>query len=104
MFKNRRIFTRSILLQSRWKPTQWYIRDWMNFDGVKNNESSIDVLRQALEDAVEQQLMVMSPMAYYFPGQVGFFYHFSYSKKTCCYTYRIGNTKDAWWLNYTPLQ
>jgi len=43
------------------KPTQWYTRDWMEFDAVKNNESSIEQLHDALEAAVERQLMADVP-------------------------------------------
>ncbi len=43
------------------KPTKWYIRDWENFDAVKNNPASIDELRDALEAAVERQLMADVP-------------------------------------------
>jgi len=43
------------------KPTKWYSRDWSNFDAVKDNVSDIDVLRDALEAAVERQLMADVP-------------------------------------------
>jgi len=43
------------------KPVQWYARDWMDYEAVKDNESNIDELRQALEDAVERQLMTDVP-------------------------------------------
>ena len=43
------------------QPTQWYKRDWMEFDAVKNNESSIQELHDALEAAVERQLMADVP-------------------------------------------
>ena len=39
------------------KMTRWYKRDWMEYDAVKNNKTSIDELRTALEDAVIRQLM-----------------------------------------------
>ncbi|MDA3854320.1 MAG: asparagine synthase B, partial [Bacteroidales bacterium] len=39
------------------KMISWYKRDWMEYDNVKENESSIEDLRQAMEDAVERQLM-----------------------------------------------
>jgi asparagine synthase (glutamine-hydrolysing) len=41
--------------------TKWYKRDWENFDSVKNNESSIEQLKEALEAAVERQLMADVP-------------------------------------------
>jgi len=43
------------------KSTQWYARDWQNFEAVKNNQSSIEQLHDALEAAVERQLMADVP-------------------------------------------
>jgi len=43
------------------KPTQWYSRDWQDFDAVKNNETNIEQLHDALEAAVERQLMADVP-------------------------------------------
>ncbi|HBF46467.1 MAG TPA: asparagine synthase B, partial [Shewanella frigidimarina] len=39
------------------KPTQYYHRDWRDFDAVKDNPASIEELREALEAAVKRQLM-----------------------------------------------
>lgn len=39
------------------EPKKWYARDWESYDNVKDNETDIDELRQALEDAVHRQLM-----------------------------------------------
>ncbi|WP_137221149.1 MULTISPECIES: asparagine synthase B [Shewanella] len=39
------------------KPTQYYQRDWQDFDAVKDNPASIEELREALEAAVKRQLM-----------------------------------------------
>jgi len=39
------------------KLTKWYKRDWVEYDAVKNNVSSIADLRNALEAAVHRQLM-----------------------------------------------
>ncbi|NVJ89257.1 MAG: asparagine synthase B [Flavobacteriaceae bacterium] len=36
---------------------KWWNRDWKEFDAVKENETSILEVRQALEDAVHRQLM-----------------------------------------------
>lgn len=38
-------------------PQRWYSRDWMQFDAVKDNTSSVQELRNALEQAVHRQLM-----------------------------------------------
>ncbi|MBB1323783.1 asparagine synthase B [Shewanella sp. SR43-8] len=39
------------------QPTQYYQRDWRDFDAVKDNPASIEKLREALEAAVKRQLM-----------------------------------------------
>ena len=36
---------------------KWYIRDWTSYDAVKDNETSIEKLHDALEAAVKRQLM-----------------------------------------------
>ena len=36
---------------------KWYKRDWTDYDAVKDNETSIAEVKQALEDAVHRQLM-----------------------------------------------
>jgi asparagine synthase (glutamine-hydrolysing) len=39
------------------KLVQWYKRDWSDYDAVKENETSITKVREALEAAVHRQLM-----------------------------------------------
>jgi len=39
------------------EPVRWYSRDWESFDAVKNNVSSQEELKDALEGAVKRQLM-----------------------------------------------
>lgn len=39
----------------------WYNRDWMEYDNVKDNETSIPQLREALTEAVDRQLMADVP-------------------------------------------
>ena len=36
---------------------RYYHRDWFEYDAVKNNEASIDAIRDALKDSVRRQLM-----------------------------------------------
>ena len=36
---------------------RWYSRDWMEYDAVKDNETSIKAIKEALEAAVHRQLM-----------------------------------------------
>ena len=39
----------------------WYKRDWMDYENVKDNKTSIDELRDALTQAVDRQLMADVP-------------------------------------------
>ena len=39
------------------KFVKWYKRDWTDYEAVKDNETSIAEVKQALEDAVHRQLM-----------------------------------------------
>ncbi len=41
--------------------TKWYNRDWRSYDVVKDNEASIDELRDAFKEAVRRQLMTDVP-------------------------------------------
>lgn len=41
--------------------TKYYERDWMSYDAVKDNEASVDELRDSLEAAVKRQLMCDVP-------------------------------------------
>ena len=36
---------------------RYYRRDWFEYDAVKNNEASVDAIRDALKDSVRRQLM-----------------------------------------------
>lgn len=36
---------------------RWYTRDWMEYDSVKDNQTSVSAVHDALEAAVRRQLM-----------------------------------------------
>ena len=40
---------------------RYYHRDWFEYDAVKNNEASVDAIRDALKDSVRRQLMADVP-------------------------------------------
>lgn len=79
------------------KPSQWYSRDWMEYDNVKNNSSSVDELRQALEDAVERQLMSDVPYGVLLSGGLDSSIISAVAKKFAARRIESGNTEDAWW-------
>ena len=50
------------------KMTRWYVRDWFEYEAVKNNNAySLDI-HDGLEEAVKRQLMSDVPTAYFFPA------------------------------------
>lgn len=79
------------------KPTVWYQREWMDFENVKDNESSIDVLRNALEDAVERQLMADVPYGVLLSGGLDSSIISAVAKKFASKRIESGNKEDAWW-------
>jgi len=79
------------------KPTQWYSRDWQSFDAVKNNVSDIKVLRDALEAAVERQLMADVPYGVLLSGGLDSSIISAIAKKYANKRIESGNTEDAWW-------
>ncbi len=79
------------------KPTQWYSRDWMNFDAVKDNTSSIQELHDALEAAVERQLMSDVPYGVLLSGGLDSSVISAIAKKLSGKRIESGNTEDAWW-------
>ncbi|MDD4033266.1 MAG: asparagine synthase B [Bacteroidales bacterium] len=79
------------------KPRQWYARDWMEYDAVKENESDIDTLRVALENAVERQLMSDVPYGVLLSGGLDSSIISAIAKKYAAKRIESGNTQDAWW-------
>jgi asparagine synthase (glutamine-hydrolysing) len=79
------------------KPTQWYIREWMNYETVKDNESSISELRDALEAAVERQLMTDVPYGVLLSGGLDSSIISAVAKKYAAKRIESGNVQDAWW-------
>ncbi len=79
------------------KPTKWYVRDWMEYDNVKENSSSVEELRQALENAVERQLMSDVPYGVLLSGGLDSSIISAVAKKFAAKRIESGNTEDAWW-------
>ncbi|MDR2840897.1 MAG: asparagine synthase B [Paludibacter sp.] len=79
------------------KSTKWYKRDWENFENVKDNKSDIDTLRQALEDAVERQLMADVPYGVLLSGGLDSSIISAVAKKFAAKRIETDNKEDAWW-------
>ncbi len=79
------------------KPEKWYERDWMQYETVKDNETSIDELRDALEAAVERQLMADVPYGVLLSGGLDSSVISAIAKKYASKRIESGNTEAAWW-------
>ena len=77
--------------------TRWYTRDWMEYDAVKDNETSIKALRQALEDAVHRQLMSDVPYGVLLSGGLDSSITSAIAKKYAEKRIESGDQDKAWW-------
>ena len=77
--------------------TRWYERDWMDYEAVKENETSIDELRDALEAAVHRQLMSDVPYGVLLSGGLDSSITSAIAKKYAEKRIESGDTADAWW-------
>ncbi len=76
---------------------QWYSRDWMEYDAVKENQTSIDELKDALEAAIHRQLMSDVPYGVLLSGGLDSSITSAVAKKYSQKRIESGDTKDAWW-------
>ncbi|MFY0603711.1 MAG: asparagine synthase B [Flavobacteriaceae bacterium] len=76
---------------------QWYHRDWMKYDAVKENQTSIKELRDALESAVHRQLMSDVPYGVLLSGGLDSSVTSAIAKKYAEKRIESGDTKGAWW-------
>lgn len=75
----------------------WYKRDWMEYDAVKDNTSSIDELRNALENAVKRQLMTDVPYGVLLSGGLDSSIVSAIAKKYASQRVESGDKLGAWW-------
>jgi asparagine synthase (glutamine-hydrolysing) len=78
-------------------PVEYYQRDWMNYDCVKESRSSVKELRRALEEAVERQLMSDVPYGVLLSGGLDSSIISAVAKKYSAKRVETGGLKDAWW-------
>ncbi|WP_106828716.1 asparagine synthase B [Parabacteroides pacaensis] len=79
------------------KMSKWYIRDWMEYENVKDNPASIHELRQALEAAVQRQLMSDVPYGVLLSGGLDSSVISAIAKKYASKRIETDGQKDAWW-------
>ena len=79
------------------KLTKWYVRDWVDYEAVKENQTSIDKLHEALEAAVHRQLMSDVPYGVLLSGGLDSSVISAIAKKYAQKRIESGDTQDAWW-------
>ena len=75
----------------------WYIRDWMDYENIKDNETSIEDLKKALEDAVHRQLMSDVPYGVLLSGGLDSSITSALAKKYAEMRVESNDTEKAWW-------
>lgn len=76
---------------------KWYHRDWTSYDAVKDNVSSVDKLRDALEAAVKRQLMSDVPYGVLLSGGLDSSIISAIAKKHSAMRVESGDQQNAWW-------
>lgn len=77
--------------------TQWYKRDWMEYDAVKENETNIQKIKDALEAAVHRQLMSDVPYGVLLSGGLDSSITSAIAKKYADKRIESEDTDAAWW-------
>ena len=79
------------------KYIQWYNREWTDFNAVKENQTSIDELHDALEAAVHRQLMSDVPYGVLLSGGLDSSVTSAIAKKYAEKRIESDDTQAAWW-------
>jgi len=76
---------------------RWYTRDWMEYDAVKENSTSIEAIHDALDAAVHRQLMSDVPYGVLLSGGLDSSITSAIAKKYSQKRVESDDTKEAWW-------
>ncbi|MCF6130440.1 asparagine synthase B [Flavobacterium sp. AS60] len=76
---------------------QWYKREWVDYDAVKENATSIAEIKKALEAAVHRQLMSDVPYGVLLSGGLDSSITSAIAKKYAQKRIESGDTVDAWY-------
>ena len=85
------------LSSSENKLKKWYSRDWEDFDNVKDAETSINNLRDSLENAVKRQLMSDVPYGVLLSGGLDSSITSAIAKKYSEKRIESDDKQRAWW-------
>ena len=84
-------------LGSEGKMVRWYHREWFEYEAVKDNESSVGLVRDALEAAVKRQLMCDVPYGVLLSGGLDSSVISAIAQKYSSRRVETGDTQGAWW-------
>jgi asparagine synthase (glutamine-hydrolysing) len=76
---------------------KWYVRDWMEYDSVKSNPANVEELHDALEAAVQRQLMSDVPYGVLLSGGLDSSITSAVAKQYASKRIETGGKSDAWW-------
>ncbi|MEJ1222813.1 asparagine synthase B [Sediminicola sp. 1XM1-17] len=76
---------------------RWYTRDWMDYEAVKENKTSIDEIKVALEAAVHRQLMSDVPYGVLLSGGLDSSVTSAIAKRYSQKRIESDDTTEAWW-------
>ncbi len=79
------------------KIEKWYKRDWTEYSAVKDNGADIPALRQALEEAVQRQLMSDVPYGVLLSGGLDSSVISAVAKKYAAMRIENNSESAAWW-------
>lgn len=75
----------------------WYQREWTSFEAVKDNQTSIEILRKALEEAVHRQLMSDVPYGVLLSGGLDSSITSAIAKKYASKRIESNDQSEAWY-------
>ncbi len=76
---------------------QWYVRDWMKFDGVKENQTDAIELKEALKASVKRQLMSDVPYGVLLSGGLDSSVVSALAKEYASMRIESDSQKEAWY-------
>ena len=78
-------------------PVKWYNKDWFIYENVKNNQTSIEDLHDALSNAVHRQLMSDVPYGVLLSGGLDSSITSALAKKFASKRIESDDKQSAWW-------